>query len=125
MYSVIRFGGFSNREQLDEVGASVNSAIPHLFSGPDRVASRFSCTLSDDADWEVHCKTIEERVTALSLIIRKATLEGITMEVDIAIMQEDHAGRFYTDYPLNPSLLRILLENKIALRFTLYSGEGG
>lgn len=120
MYSVLRFSGFSSTEHLHSSGAEVNLLVSGLFTGPDRVQDRFSCSISEDDDWDSHCRSIENTLSNLSPVIRKCTSSGVNMQLDIAIDPEDYSGRLLTIFPLKESLLQSVLDANVKFVLSLY-----
>jgi hypothetical protein len=125
MLSVIRFSAFVTGDALNSYGAEVNAVMPGLFTGPDRVANRFSCTISEAGDWRAQCDSIQRAISALSLIARNAVANGVQIELDIAVDPEDYSDRLLTEFPLEEQLLRAVLENSIGFRLSLYGGHRG
>ena len=67
MYTVIRFSGAP--EQLGTVGRVVNAAMPGLYEKLDPIGNRFSCSVSSNDDWAVHCAEIRHTVFSLEAAI--------------------------------------------------------
>lgn len=123
MFSVIRFSKFADTERLHAAGAEINRLAPGSFTGPDRVADRFSCVVSEDDDWENHCRAIERMITTLAPVIRNLVSAGIEMELDVAIDPDDYHGRLLTLFPLRRNLMKAIVDFEISLMLSLYGIE--
>jgi hypothetical protein len=121
MYSVIRFSG--PQESLDLVGQKLNSIISGSYEGPDKVAGRFSCSVSTSDQWSVQLRAVIDWLTRADNVLNEARASGFDLEVDFAVGPEEYQGRWLTEFRIDSELIAILLRYQIEFVISVY-GDG-
>jgi hypothetical protein len=123
MYSVIRFGDAARREdQQQRIRALVEQAWPNCG---DLIVSRrepdLTASLLESEDWHSQSVEIEKAARALSAITPLLSQEGVTIQFDIAIYEDDYRTRFLTEFGLFPDLLSLLGNHQMSICFSIYN----
>ena len=126
MYTVIRFSGFREPAESQQFGLGLNAIVPGLYTGPDRVVGRISCTVSSEDAWPAHGLAIEKLLSSLQTVIREAIHSGLRVELDVAVEPEDYQNRLLTETILmEADLLKLIASLRLDLAVTVYGTRRG
>ena len=123
MYSVIRFGDAATREdQQQRIRALVEQAWPNCGDlAESRREPALTASLLESEDWHSQSVEIKKVAQALSTITPLLSQEGVTIQFDIAIYEDDYRTRFLTEFGLFPDLLSLLGNHQMSICFSIYN----
>ena len=121
MYTEIRFSGFNENAEAEQFGQRLNAIVPGLYTGPDRVVGRFSCTVSSEDAWPAHGLAIRKLLSRVQAVIQEARRSGIRVQLDVAVQQEDYHNRWLTEIIfMEADLVEFIGSLKVDLAVTVY-----
>lgn len=121
MYTVIRFSSARvDDPKLGSLAASFNKRFPGLFTGLDKGAMSFSCSVAEDGVWSDHSNAIGKMLRDGRTLVNQAARLRIAVCFDTALESEDFKNVNLLSLPLDKQLLSALAAAQAEFEFSAY-----
>jgi hypothetical protein len=122
MYTIVRFtAGVEVMGTLTNLGRSMNSLRPGIFTGIRKQGDGFSCEVCTESSGDIHVTEVLRFISEFSAIIEHAIHVGASVTVDIAVEPKDRlASGSVCVLGWSPTALSAIAAARVRIEVSVY-----